>query len=294
MEGVLSLKFRPMDAKIGTIYHWIWTAGPKSAEEPHTGWSGFIKNAAGKRLYEKSAVIPLSFVNLQPSNPTSVNTCLCFADEECRKRQQRCIMTFAQPPFIKAMDIISQSYDTDELSKWEKSWVAVASKKCEVFAKNAVVHMANGHVYAKALRAHTLSKAAMCLLMVEYCEENGLLSNSDVETLRGIHNLSSSEESFLSKVKPLLSVVSSAVKTLEESSLKAKLWLQNLKKLSVIHYFVRAERTDDWNLNFYSVQRMLVHPHAAGHIHYAKSAHLYLQNMSNLKTSLSDQKFNVS
>ncbi|GBM09225.1 hypothetical protein AVEN_226720-1 [Araneus ventricosus] len=29
MESVLSLKFRPMDAKIGTIYHWIWTAGPK-------------------------------------------------------------------------------------------------------------------------------------------------------------------------------------------------------------------------------------------------------------------------
>ncbi|GBN58779.1 hypothetical protein AVEN_213914-1 [Araneus ventricosus] len=36
---------------------------------------------------------------------------------------------------------------------------------------------------------------------------------------------------------------------------------------------------------------MLVHLHAAGNIHYAKSAHLYLQNMSNLKTSLSDQEF---
>ncbi|GBM56393.1 hypothetical protein AVEN_132865-1 [Araneus ventricosus] len=54
MESVLSLKFRPMGIKIGTIYHWILTAGPKSAEEPHTGWSGFMKNVAGKRLYEKS------------------------------------------------------------------------------------------------------------------------------------------------------------------------------------------------------------------------------------------------
>ncbi|GBN28720.1 hypothetical protein AVEN_221430-1 [Araneus ventricosus] len=49
MEGVLSLKVRSMDAKIGTIYHWIWTAGPKSSEEPHTGWNGFMKNVAGKR-----------------------------------------------------------------------------------------------------------------------------------------------------------------------------------------------------------------------------------------------------
>ncbi|GBM09224.1 hypothetical protein AVEN_226719-1 [Araneus ventricosus] len=57
----------------------------------------------------------LAFVNLQPSNPTSVNTCLCFADGECRKRQQRCIMTFVQPPFIKAVDIVSQADNTDEL-----------------------------------------------------------------------------------------------------------------------------------------------------------------------------------
>ncbi|GBN72140.1 hypothetical protein AVEN_33225-1 [Araneus ventricosus] len=49
MEGVPSLKFRPMDAKIGTLCHWIWTEGPKSAEEPHTGRSGFMKNVAGKR-----------------------------------------------------------------------------------------------------------------------------------------------------------------------------------------------------------------------------------------------------
>ncbi|GBL80795.1 hypothetical protein AVEN_26231-1 [Araneus ventricosus] len=106
-----------MDAKIGTIYHWIWTAGPKPAEEPHTGWSGFTKNVAEKRLYEKSTVIPLPFVNFQPSNRTSVNTCLCFAVEECRKRQQRCIMTFVQPTFIKAMDIVSQADDTDEMQK---------------------------------------------------------------------------------------------------------------------------------------------------------------------------------
>ncbi|GBN93397.1 hypothetical protein AVEN_189782-1 [Araneus ventricosus] len=66
---------------------------------------------------EKSAVIPLPFVILQPSNLTSIYTCLRFADEECRKRQQRYIMTFVQPLFIKAMDIVSQADDTDELFK---------------------------------------------------------------------------------------------------------------------------------------------------------------------------------
>ncbi|GBM24887.1 hypothetical protein AVEN_23426-1 [Araneus ventricosus] len=100
---------------------------------------------------------------------------------------------------------------------------AVASKKCKVFAKNAVVHMVNGHSYAKALRAHQLSQAAIGLLIME-CEENGFLSGSDVDSLRGIHNeliiLSSSEEYLLSKVSHLLNAVSSAVKTLEEKIVK--------------------------------------------------------------------------
>ncbi|KAJ8879540.1 hypothetical protein PR048_020148 [Dryococelus australis] len=81
MEDVLSLKLRPMDAEIGTTYHWIWMAGPKPAEEPHTGWSGFMEIAAGKRSYEKSVVIPLPFANLQLSNPTSINSCLRFTAE---------------------------------------------------------------------------------------------------------------------------------------------------------------------------------------------------------------------
>ncbi|GBL98622.1 hypothetical protein AVEN_19682-1 [Araneus ventricosus] len=79
----------------------------------------FHEECRRKKMIRKvsSDTLVLLFVNLQPSNPTSVNTCLCFADEECRKRQQRCIMTFVQPPFITDTDIISQAYDTDELSR---------------------------------------------------------------------------------------------------------------------------------------------------------------------------------
>ncbi|GBM91898.1 hypothetical protein AVEN_112925-1 [Araneus ventricosus] len=290
MENVLSLKLRPMDVKIGTIYHWIWMAGPTSAEEPHTGWSGFMEIAAGKKCYEKSAVMPLPFVNLQPFNPTSINTCLRFAAEEYKKRQQRCIVTFDQSLFIKDMDIVFRADETDELSKvivklnrfhLLMSYMGAVGKImggssleqmwCEVFAKKIVVHMANGQAYARVLRAHSLSQAAVGFLILEYCEKSGFLSGSDVETLRGIHNmvinLSSSEEYFLSKVKPLLSAVSSAMKTLEKRSRTAKLWLQYYKKVSLMHDFVRVERTGDWNLHLYFVQRMLVHLHTAGHIH---------------------------
>ncbi|GBO38015.1 hypothetical protein AVEN_219999-1 [Araneus ventricosus] len=112
--------------------------------------------------------------------------------------------------------------------------------------------MANGHAYAKALGAHSLPQAAIGLLIMEYCVENGFLSGSDVKTLGRIHNelmsLSSSEESFLSKDRPLLSAVSSAGKTLEERIRTAKLCLQYFKEVSVMH-FVRAEGIGDRNLH---------------------------------------------
>ncbi|GBN79298.1 hypothetical protein AVEN_78919-1 [Araneus ventricosus] len=72
--------------------------------------------AAGKRCYDKSAVIPFPVVNLQPSNPTSNNPCLRFAVEECRKQQQRCIVTFYLPLFIRAIDIVPQEDVIDEPS----------------------------------------------------------------------------------------------------------------------------------------------------------------------------------
>ncbi|GBN00097.1 hypothetical protein AVEN_170234-1 [Araneus ventricosus] len=101
----LLLKLRLMDAEIGTTYHRIWMAGPISAEEPHIVWSVFMEIATWKRCYEKSAALP--YFNLQLSSPLPpINTCLRFAVQECRKRLQRCIMTFCQPLFIKAMDIV--------------------------------------------------------------------------------------------------------------------------------------------------------------------------------------------
>ncbi|GBN31236.1 hypothetical protein AVEN_117581-1 [Araneus ventricosus] len=113
--------------------------------------------------------------------------------------------------------------------------------------------MANGHAYARGLRALSLSQAAIGLLILEYCEKIGFLSGSVVENLGGIHH----------------------------------------EEVSVMHDFVRAEGTDNWDLHLDSVQRVSVHLHAAGHIHYAKSAHLYLQNMSKLKASLPDQEFEL-
>lgn len=55
------------------------------------------------------------------------------------------------------------------------------------------------------------------------------------------------------------------------------LWFPLLKE------FLRAERIGDWKTHLKSVKEMLPYFHASGHFPYAKSAHLYLQDMQNCK-----------
>ncbi|GBN78769.1 hypothetical protein AVEN_236319-1 [Araneus ventricosus] len=59
----------------------------------------------------------------------------------------------------------------------------------EVFAKNAVVRMASGHTYARALRAHSLSQGEIAHLISKYCEEDGfLIGAGSIGRLIRLHN----------------------------------------------------------------------------------------------------------
>ncbi|GBM67449.1 hypothetical protein AVEN_265402-1 [Araneus ventricosus] len=94
------------------------------------------------------------------------------------------------------MDIISQADEIVELSKvivrlggfyLLMSYMGAVSKVMgggglkkmwyEIFTKNAVVHMANGHTYARVLRTHSLSQVEAHLTL-EYCEKDGFLIGS--------------------------------------------------------------------------------------------------------------------
>ncbi|KAJ8885333.1 hypothetical protein PR048_011530 [Dryococelus australis] len=46
------------------------------------GWSGFTEAVCNIEVYERSAVIPLPFVNLHTSNPTTIFICLLQAAKE--------------------------------------------------------------------------------------------------------------------------------------------------------------------------------------------------------------------
>ena len=62
----------------------------------------------------------------------------------------------------------------------------------------------------------------------------------------------------------------------------AKLWLQYLHHIQVLKRFIIAERTSNWSLNLQSTADMLNLFAASGHLNYAKSARLYVQQMMSL------------
>lgn len=66
----------------------------------------------------------------------------------------------------------------------------------------------------------------------------------------------------------------------------AELWIQYFTMVEIMKQFIEAERTGNWNLHLKSMQQMLPYFHASGQSLYAKSSHLYLQEMYALESRL--------
>ncbi len=74
----------------------------------------------------------------------------------------------------------------------------------------------------------------------------------------------------------------------EVISKTATLWLQYVDMVDILRKYIRAERTGNWELHLQTVSEMLPYLAACGHNHYAKSAWIYLQRMSNLHSEHPD------
>ena len=66
------------------------------------------------KYYDTSKVKRLPFIYLDPSNPSIIYNALCFAADACLKQKQcHCVVTFDQPLYWKAVNIVERS---EELS----------------------------------------------------------------------------------------------------------------------------------------------------------------------------------
>ena len=288
----------------------LWMTG-YLLKVPHTAsWNEFNERATCNGTYDVSSIDFLPFINLDPNNPNTIYTALCFVQEICIKNNIKiCPVTFDQPLYQKAVDILlANKKELDRIfvrlggfhflmsamgalgnimegSGLEDLWATV-------YAKGAVPHMMKGKAYSRALRAHILTQAALNIIIV-----NELRDNLDEEKLKLLYtsvlsNKETPENDPQDNTIPNISVQVNCWWThLAEKDRTIKLWQVYNSGVNAIKLFLRAEKTGDWGLHLYSVQELLPFFHAAGHMPYAKSAHLYLQQMLELRNKMSTTDF---
>lgn len=289
----------------------IFIPAPLSPK-PH--WNGFMET-----LYESSESGSISkidavpFINLDPSNLTTIYTALKFAANQCREQgQTACFVTFDQPLYAKAVEIVTACGSSSDLSNvivrlggfhlimsylgsighvmlgsgLEDAWG-------EVYAKASVTHMISGHAYARSVRAHFLTQTAIGILLLKDIPEiDGSLSNEIAVLVNCMQskNLTPGQAATADAAVKLGKLLDDKCNDLS-SSRTCKLWIQYFHLVSVLRLFIKAERTGNWNLHLHCVKKMLPLFHAAGHMSYARYAHLYIQQMENLHTKLPAEEF---
>ena len=176
-----------------------------------------------------------------------------------------------------------------------------------VYAENTVKHMLSGKAIARAIRAHFLVDAALNAILLAKAydlpvshvteddqpntdAEESFPQNEDLKEAQGLlkglldgtetlNNVLSSES--MTRIAQRINHVKDAM----VDQRTAKLWIQYLDMVKILQLFIKAERTGNWELHLDAVRKMLPIFAAAGHILYAKSAYLYLQQMEGLPKS---------
>lgn len=83
----------------------------------------------------------------------------------------------------------------------------------------------------------------------------------------------------------------SNAKGIENRSPTATLWIQYFHTYILMKYFIKAEYMGDWNLHLKCVRNMTPYFQAVCHLNYAKSAHLYLQDMLSLEDKMDPDEY---
>ncbi|XP_028418322.1 uncharacterized protein LOC114543611 [Dendronephthya gigantea] len=298
---------------VHSFLDFLWMSGSWLSPPKNPSWSGYMELVTkGIINYQTSKVITLPFVNLPPSSLDAIYTVLKFAANECEKYgQQTCFVTFDQPLYVKAVDMVAASSSGSELSSvivrlggfhllmsfmGAVGYIMGGSGLKElwslIYAVDSVEKMLNGHAYARALRAHFLTQLALIIVILRNAEIDDLT----IEQIVCLHEsvMDNSTSHVDASKSPALNRVIEKIEAVQLSasneSRTAALWVQYIKVM-LMRDFIRAERCGDWKLHLVTIRKMLPYFHASAHLAYAKCAHLYIQQMSTLEEKMLPNEF---
>lgn len=304
-------------------YFWLFLRYAYESSKVN-GWNGYMDKITGSKIdYEVSKVVFAPFINAPPSDYDTLFTAAIEAIKTTQSYNMKtCILTFDQPLYMKMVDIIySGSLEKEKLEKelglnlpydikiiarlggfhtvmsymgcigYIMAGSGLKELLCEIYAEKSVDHILTGHAYSRAVRAHTLVREALASLIFKDLEQTDLsMSNhKKKEIALNIYNDCSDPDMLLQNqsFNEIVNKFEDKIKFLDNKDNKTlQLWIMYFRMISVLNDFLYAERTGDWNLHLKSIQLMIPFFHVSGHLPYAKSATIYLQDMKDLKTTM--------
>ena len=305
LKSLTSLKVKKrciFDLQSEAFWHSSWYFS--STVKPRPLWSGFMQQTfhlSNGVHYNKSDVILLPIIDLQPTNLTCIySTLLSIQRQADQLNIKTPVVTFDQPLWYKAQGIIADKglnivcrlggFHTLMSFMGSIGYMMSGSGLEEVwsqvYAENTIPHLMSGKAYSRALRGYILVHSALHNILLDEIisslsqeERLKIKSAYDVYYNREHSSIPDETKESLQKIEGLL-VEKKA--RLAKTNRTARLWVQLLDYIDTILLFIRAERLADWEMHLTGTHEMLNLFASTGHFHYAKSARFYLQQMLEL------------
>ncbi|KYM98809.1 hypothetical protein ALC62_10473 [Cyphomyrmex costatus] len=277
------------------------------------GWRGYHEQITRHKSVEKTKVLFLPFINAPPSDYDTIYTALKMAAQKAKDLQlQTTIVTIDQPLYIKGRDIVACSKEDSELKNIIVrlggfhtlmsflgciGFIMAGSGLREVlsviYAPNSVDKLLAGHAYARAVRAHLLLQLALSKIILQTLPMTNEERESVISLLLQFRENPPKTEEI--NEHPVVTQLTKKLEThllqFDNNGPTAKLWMQYFHMVTIMKLFIESERDGNWTNHLLAVRYMLPYFHSSGHFSYAKSCHIYLQDMANLKNVINDIEF---
>ena len=312
-----SLEFRKLDPisahdkleNLDILWKTAWLLRPK-----RPGWSGLMQSVCHGPHPGKSSIHFLPMIDMDPTDMSCIYSTLHFVAAESHRQGTIPMLTFDQPLYWKAKTIIIHEKEGSELKPIVLNLggfhsamgffrcighVMEASGLTEVleliYAENAVTQILSGKAYARAIRGHFLVGTALSSIVLGRAYGVNLsMVDKESEACKDFQQAADLLDKMLREdvspddvcSKDVFSRISEKLKV-EKNSLAehkmGKLWTQYMDLIDLLCRFLRALRVGDFLLYLRTLQEMLPYFAACGHNNYAKSVHVYIQDMIELE-----------
>ncbi|KYN21448.1 hypothetical protein ALC57_06174 [Trachymyrmex cornetzi] len=280
------------------------------------GWNGFFEHLTkSKKNYDVSAINFVDFVYNPPSDLDTLFTAAMKSVSTAKQYNMKtCFITYDQPLYHKTRDIVGAS-DFEGMNVIVRlggfhmlmSFLGCIGKimagsglkelLCEVYAEGTVKHILTGHAYARAVRAHTLIQLALAQFVFDEIKSKNskFLEIFELDEISDMFFNSTEPESSNILNSEVLNDIDylfeEQMQKIQRRSKTAELWVLYFRMVSILKDFIAAEKSGDWMSHLRNVELMIPFFHSAGHMSYAKSAQLYLQDMHELERHMDSLEY---